>query len=150
MISHLTPEELVDFEAAFNSFDKDGDGVIDATDLGIMMRSFGQVVTDEQLRDVVLRLDLNGSGAIEFSEFVSMMRQRERESDGEQEIREAFAVFDRDGNGFISAQELRSAMSKFGEQVTPAEVDDMIRLADLNNDGFVNIDEFVKLFIRKD
>jgi calmodulin len=62
----------------------------------------------------VAQLDINGSGAIELSEFVSMMRQRMRESDGEQEIRDAFTVFDRNGNGYISAQELRIAMSKFG------------------------------------
>lgn len=109
---------------------------------------------------------MNGSGAIEFSEFVAMMRTRSRNSDTEQDIRDAFSVFDRDGNGFISAYELRTVMSKFGErfeglslsrscwcccqtdnfiglagsQLTQEDVEDMIRIADTNDDGFVNID----------
>merc|ERR1712096_340556 len=51
--------------------------------------------------------------------------------DSEEEIREAFRVFDKDGNGFISAAELRHVMTNLGEKLTDEEVDEMIREADV-------------------
>ena len=47
-------------------------------------------------------------------------------------------VFDKDGNGFISAAELRHVMTNLGEKLTDDEVDDMIKEADLDGDGMVN------------
>ncbi len=61
-----------------------------------------------------------------------------KDTDGEEELREAFRVFDKDGNGFISAAELRHVMTNLGEKLTDDEVDEMIREADLDGDGMVN------------
>merc|ERR1712216_873956 len=54
--------------------------------------------------------------------------------DTEEELIEAFKVFDRDGNGFISAAELRHIMTNLGEKLTDEEVDEMIREADIDDD----------------
>lgn len=50
---------------------------------------------------------LLGNGTIDFPEFLTMMARKMKDTDSEEEIREAFRVFDKDGNGFISAAELR-------------------------------------------
>lgn len=71
-------------------------------------------------------------------EFLTMMARKMKDTDSEEEIREAFKVFDRDNNGFISAGELRHVMTSIGEKLTDAEVDEMIREADQDGDG--NID----------
>ena len=42
-----------------------------------------------------------GNGTIDFPEFLTMMARKMKETDSEEEIREAFRVFDKDGNGFI-------------------------------------------------
>jgi len=62
---------------------------------------------------------------------------------------EAFKVFDRDGNGFISAAELRHVMTNLGEKLTDEEVDEMIREADVDGDGQINYEEFVKMMMAK-
>lgn len=67
-----------------------------------------------------------------------MMAKKMKDSDSEEELREAFKVFDRDGNGSISAAELRHVMTNLGEKLTDEEVDEMIREADLDGDGQVN------------
>ncbi|EEC16524.1 calmodulin, putative [Ixodes scapularis] len=54
-------------------------------------------------------------------------------------------VFDRDGNGFITAAELRHVMTTLGEKLTDEEVDEMIREADVDGDGQINYEEFVAL-----
>ena len=47
-------------------------------------------------------------------------------------------VFDKDGNGFISAAELRHVMTNLGEKLTDEEVDEMVREADIDGDGQIN------------
>ena len=72
-----------------------------------------------------------------------------KDTDSEEEILEAFKVFDKDGNGFISAAELRHIMTNLGEKLTDEEVDEMIREADIDGDGQINYEEFVKMMMSK-
>lgn len=83
-------------------------------------------------------LSLTGNGTIDFPEFLTMMSRKLNDVDSEEELREAFKTFDRDGNGLISAAELRHVMTNLGEKLTDEEVDEMIREADLDGDGQVN------------
>jgi len=83
-------------------------------------------------------LATEGNGTIDFPEFLTMMARKMKDTDSEEEIREAFRVFDKDGNGFISAAELRHVMTNLGEKLTDEEVDEMIREADIDGDGQVN------------
>jgi calmodulin len=70
-----------------------------------------------------------------------------KDTDSQEEIQEAFKVFDKDGNGYISAAELRHVMTSLGEKLTEEEVDEMIREADVDGDGQINYDEFVKMMV---
>ena len=75
------------------------------------------------------------------------MARKMKDTDSEEEIREAFKVFDKDGNGYISAAELRHVMTNLGEKLTDHEVDEMIREADVDGDGQINYEEFVKVSV---
>lgn len=66
------------------------------------------------------------------------MARKMKDTDSEEEIREAFKVFDRDNNGFISSAELRHVMTSIGEKLTDDEVDEMIREADQDGDGRID------------
>ncbi|KAK1257459.1 hypothetical protein QJS04_geneDACA023082 [Acorus gramineus] len=72
-----------------------------------------------------------------------------QDTDSEEELKEAFKVFDKDQNGFISAAELRHVMTNLGEKLTDEEVDEMIREADVDGDGQVNYEEFVRMMLAK-
>ncbi len=69
-----------------------------------------------------------------------MMKNKMQDNESEDEIKEAFRVFDRDNNGFISASELRHVMTNLGEKLTDEEVDEMVREADIDGDGQINYD----------
>lgn len=56
----------------------------------------------------------------------------------EDELRQAFKVFDIDGNGTIDEKELRATMKKLGEQLSDDDVRAMIKAADRNDDGKVD------------
>ena len=73
------------------------------------------------------------------------MAQKMQDADSEEEIRQAFSVFDRDGNGFISPAEFRYVMTNLGEKLTDEEFDQMIADADTDGDGQINYEEFATM-----
>merc|ERR1712226_1522397 len=77
----------------------------------------------------------------------ALMARKMKDTDTEEELIEAFKVFDRGGNGFISAAELRHVMTNLGEKLADEEVDDMIREADVDGDGQINYEEFIKMMM---
>ncbi len=149
MADTLTDEQIAEFKEAFALFDKDGDGTITTKELGTVMRSLGQNPTEAELQDMINEVDADGNGTIDFPEFLNLMARKMQDTDSEEELKEAFKVFDKDGNGFISAAELRHVMTNLGEKLTDEEVDEMIREADVDGDGQVNYDEFVKMMMAK-
>ena len=144
---NLTPEQTAEFREAFNIFDKDGDGRITAKELGTVMRSLGQNPSESELQDMVNEVDLDGNGTIEFDEFLIMMSRQMREGDTEEAVKDAFRVFDKDGDGKITTADLIHIMKNLGEPLTQEEIDEMIAQADSNKDGIIDIAEFVHLMI---
>ncbi|WZZ21861.1 hypothetical protein YC2023_123248 [Brassica napus] len=170
MADQLTDDQISEFKEAFSLFDKDGDGTlspqifvfvskacnlvwfagcITTKELGTVMRSLGQNPTEAELQDMINEVDADGNGTIDFPEFLNLMARKMKDTDSEEELKEAFRVFDKDQNGFISAAELRHVMTNLGEKLTDEEVDEMIREADVDGDGQINYDEFVKVMMAK-
>ncbi|XP_076249908.1 calmodulin-alpha-like isoform X2 [Rhynchophorus ferrugineus] len=145
----LSEDQVAEFKEAFMLFDKDEDGTITMAELGVVMRSLGQRPTETELRDMVNEVDQDGNGTIEFNEFLQMMSKKMKDADGEEELKEAFRVFDKNNDGLISNIELRHVMTSLGERLSEEEVDDMIKEADLDGDGQVNYEEFVGILTSK-
>ena len=64
------------------------------------------------------------------------------------EIREAFKIFDRDGNGYIDAKELKHVVTRMGEVLTNEEADEFMKEADLDGDGKLDYNEFVTMMLQ--
>lgn len=144
-MTDLTGETIKEFREAFALFDKDGDGSISVTELGIVMKNMGQNPTEAELKQMIQEVDADGNGRIDFAEFVTLLARKMNNTDKDAEIREAFNVFDKDGSGKISGDELRSIMKSLGEDLTDEEIQQMMREADKNGDGEIDYEEFVQL-----
>ncbi|MEJ1270755.1 hypothetical protein NN561_001583 [Cricetulus griseus] len=114
-----------------------------------MMWSLGQNPTEAELQDMINDVGADGNGTIDFPEFLTMMARKMKGTDSEEETREAFLVFDKDSNGYISKAELCHVTTNLGEKLTDEEVDEMIREADLNGDSQVHYEEFVQMMTAK-
>lgn len=149
MIDDIPIERRKEYKDAFEMFDKDKDGTITAKELLNVMRSLNQEPTEQELNEMINEVDVDGNGRIDFEEFVSLMNRRSKETDTEEEVINAFRVFDKDANGLISSTELRHIMTTLGDRLTDEEVDEMIREADIDGDGYINYEEFVRMMMAK-
>lgn len=87
-----------------------------------------------------------GNGIIDFSEFLQMMARKMQEVDVENDIREAFKVFDKENKGYITASELRHIMTNLGEKLSDDEADEMLMEADRDGDGQIDYEGTVSYF----
>ncbi|CAH9104051.1 unnamed protein product [Cuscuta europaea] len=106
MYKVIKEDLIAEFQESFNFFDKDGDGCITIEELATVIRSLDHNPSDEELQDMIDEVDTNGNGTIEFPEFLNLMAKKIKETDEDEEIKEAFKVFDKDQNGYISASEV--------------------------------------------
>ena len=145
----IPEHRLKDYRDAFEMFDKDKDGTITAKELLSIMRSLNQDPSEQELHEMIAEVDIDGNGKIDFEEFVSLMNRRSKETDIEEEVINAFKVFDKDGSGLIASNELRQVMTSLGDRLTDEEADEMIREADVDGDGYINYEEFVRMMMAK-
>jgi calcium-binding protein CML len=68
------------------------------------------------------------------------MSRTPRHSTVEEELKESFKYFDKDGNGYITPNELRSVMLNIGEKLTDIELEQMMKDVDCDKDGRINCD----------
>ncbi|NWZ99285.1 TNNC2 protein, partial [Spelaeornis formosus] len=139
----LSEEMIAEFKAAFDMFDADGGGDISTKELGTVMRMLGQNPTKEELDAIIEEVDEDGSGTIDFEEFLVMMvRQMKEDAKGksEEELANCFRIFDRNADGFIDIEELGEILRATGEPVTDEDIEDMMKDSDKNNDGRIDFD----------
>ncbi len=149
-MSHsLQEDKVIECREVFELFDKDKSGSISTSELGDVMRALGANPSNTELQEMIEEVDKNKSGHIEFEEFLILFEKKMREPDSEQDLIEAFRIFDRDNSGTISAKELKHVMTSLGDKLTEEEADEMIKEADSNNDGYIDYAEFVKMMLSK-
>ncbi|XP_008583914.1 PREDICTED: calmodulin-like protein 5 [Galeopterus variegatus] len=150
MAEELSEEQVAEFKVAFSTFDKNGDGTINTQELGVVMETLGMKLSEAELQVIIAQVDTDHDGAISFQEFLAAITKRTKAwGSSEEALRAAFRVFDLDGDGHITVDELKQAMAEMGEQLQQEELDAMIRGADTDQDGRVNYEEFVRIITQK-
>ena len=97
-----------------------------------VLDDLGYRVPESELVALLEQLDTDKSGTIEFEEYLSfMITFLKKNLTTEENLRDAFKLFDQDQDGFIGASDLREIMTNLGEKVTDEDIDEMIREADL-------------------
>lgn len=71
----------------------------------------------------------------------------EEEDSSQEDLMAAFRVFDLDHNGYITRDELKTAMETIGEPVTEQQITQFLTMADTDKDGKINYEEFARLLL---
>ncbi|CAL0314915.1 unnamed protein product [Lupinus luteus] len=139
---HSHAEFVEELEQVFKKFDVNGDGKISSSELGSIMGSLGQPSTEEELENMIHEVDADGDGYISLEEFIELNTKGVDSDEVLENLKDAFSVFDVDGNGSITAEELHMVMAGLGEECSPAECQKMISGVDSDGDGMINFEEF--------
>eukprot|EP00927_Polykrikos_kofoidii_P081379 TRINITY_DN78691_c0_g1_i1.p2 TRINITY_DN78691_c0_g1~~TRINITY_DN78691_c0_g1_i1.p2 ORF type:complete len:148 (-),score=39.29 TRINITY_DN78691_c0_g1_i1:84-527(-) len=141
-MDQLTPELTNELKKVFALLVRD-DGCVTSKELGTIMRCLGHSPTEAELKDMVNEVDNDGSGAIDFAEFTSLITRRPREVSAKDELEEVWEVFDRDKDQVIGQTDLLHAMESLGEKMTDAELLEMLKEIDADQDGRVTCKDFL-------
>jgi len=148
-MSKLSKSDIEDAREVFDLFDFwDGrDGDVDAFKVGDVCRCLGINPTNTVIKKNG-GTDKMGEKGYKFEDFLAFYGavQDQTEQGTYADYMEAFKTFDREGQGYISGAEMRQVLSSLGERLTDEQVDEIIRLTDLQEDleGNVKYEEFIK------
>ncbi|PAA48420.1 hypothetical protein BOX15_Mlig007720g2, partial [Macrostomum lignano] len=137
--------QIAEFRDAFALFDQDGDGFISRSELGHVMKTFGYRVSEQQLDAMLQFVDSDGDGLIDFPEFMTVICRNMASGRCMDDLRRAFAIFDRDSSGRVGPQELSEFMSSLGLTGGYGEAQGIIRDCDTDGDGEIDFQEFLRI-----
>jgi Ca2+-binding EF-hand superfamily protein len=128
------------YKETFNFFDRDGDGIISRPDLFHIMKMMNQEPNSEEIIEIMKINDKNKDSKICFQDFKEIM---ETDNDSPNQLLQAFKIFDKDGNGLVDQEELKTILENFGEYLDDKEIERMIKEIDNDGDGFISLEDFV-------
>eukprot|EP00127_Corallochytrium_limacisporum_P001606 Clim_evm3s70 gene=Clim_evmTU3s70 len=141
----LTEEQKNEIKDAFDLFDGDKDGYIDYHELKVSMRALGFDMKKSELLRIMKEYDPNDHDRISFQDFFDVVKEKVLNRDPEEEIRQAFKLFDDDGTGKISLKNMRRVARELGEGMNDEELQAMIDEFDRDGDGEINFEEFLAI-----
>lgn len=140
----LSDEQRRDIKEAFDLFDVENTGKIDAKELKVAIRALGFEPKKEEIKKMIAEID-RGDGKVSFDDFLELMTVKMAEKDIKEEIMKAFKLFDDDETGKISFKNLKRVAKELGENLTDEELHEMIDEADRDGDGEINQEEFLRI-----
>ena len=132
----VNEQQREEFRDAFKLFDKDGDGVVTVDEIYGVFTSLGfSKYSKSDVSEMVKAIDIDGNGTIDLDEFIVLLRQKRvgkyEKLKYEDELKQAFEIFDGDGSGAIDANELSSIMNALGENLSKEDIEFMIKTVDI-------------------
>lgn len=138
--------QLQELEQVFNKLDVNGDGKISLSELGSIMGSLAQKhQSKEELQKMMKEFNADyGDGFMNFDQFVELNTNG---VESEEVLKDAFSVYDRNGNGWISAEELQEVLKSLGDECSIEECRKMISGVDNDGNGMIDFQEFKVMMV---
>ncbi|KAL2322655.1 hypothetical protein Fmac_027034 [Flemingia macrophylla] len=144
---NMSAEEIQGLKAMFTNMDTDKSGAITYEELKAGLQRLGSKLTEAEVKQLMEAADVDGNGSIDYIEFITATMHRHK-LERDDQLFKAFQYFDKDNSGFITRDELETAMKEYGmgDDATIkeiiSEVDTIISEVDTDHDGRINYEEF--------
>ena len=131
----------------FDMFDKNENGTIQASELHSVLESLGRSSTDDDVNQFLMKLDVNANGVISKEEFISAVDEiYSFPQSTVDEVVQAFQIFDINGSGKITVDEMKTILLKFTNEFNEDDVNAIFELIDVDQDGKVSYAEFADIW----
>ncbi|KAF8310471.1 EF-hand protein [Clavulina sp. PMI_390] len=142
--SHFKADNA-EWKEAFALFDKKGTGAVPRETLGDLLRALGQNPTQAEVAEIVAAAPRD----VDYKTFLTILNRPDgfKPAGTLEEFIRGFQVFDKEGNGFIGAGELRYVLTQLGEKMSDEEVDELLKGVQIGPDGSVNYENFTRTIL---
>ncbi|XP_050213203.1 calcium-dependent protein kinase 19-like [Mercurialis annua] len=137
---NLSEEEIKGLKSMFTNMDTDKSGTITYEELKTGLARLGSRLSEVEVKQLMEAADVDGNGTIDYIEFISATMHRYR-LEKDEHLYKAFQHFDKDSSGYITRDELESAMKEYG-MGDEATIKEIISEVDADHDGKINYEEF--------
>jgi len=144
--NNLNDEQIKNLREIFMQIDINGDGLLSQAEMKEGLQNAGLNEIPEDLMQIMEDIDADGSGEIDYTEFIAAALDKKNYL-REDACWAAFRVFDLNGDGKISRDELRTILQSgdVDEVAGTADIEDMLKECDLNRDGQIDFHEFMAM-----
>jgi len=150
-ITGLEKDEIKVLKICFGMFDVKKVDFLSADDLDDILRAMGFRPSAEELKEILEEIDEDGSGEIEFGEFCQLcakfLIEEPDEETMKRELKEAFRVYDKEANGFITTGVLRDIIAELDTRLSSEDLDGIIEEIDEDGSGTMDFDEFCQMMM---
>lgn len=122
----LSVDEIEEIKEAFDIFDVNKDGHISVSELVKAMETLGFNSKNEAIYKMIVEMDENGNGTIEFAEFLDIMTARISDRNTKEDLERVYKLFDLQRNGDIWLDDLRRVAKELGEDISDEELKEII------------------------
>jgi len=147
-MAELDADTLGMLKKAFAMFDQGKTGLIETAKLATIFNTLGQQVDGEELDRAIAEYDKEKMGKLDFDAFVAIAANFLEPEDDEAmaaELKEAFRLYDKEGNGYITTLVLRDILGALDDKLTQEDLDGMIEEIDEDGSGTVDFEEFMEM-----
>ena len=124
-------------------------GKVQFANLFDLMNESGAECTEAELQDLVNDEEIDEKGRIDCETFIKIVDKQLKSTDSEEELREVFNIFDKDGSKLLNAKKLLDVFKKIDENIKEEEVLQMMKECDIDGDGYLNFKEFCRMVKNK-
>ncbi|XP_045186892.1 calmodulin-A-like [Mercenaria mercenaria] len=136
----LNAKQQEELKEAFIIYDSDGDGKCNREQAAMVLRSICLSPTNEELNNILG----DRERLFSLNELQSIISTKAPQFETEDELKDAFRIFDKDGAGYLDAKELRHVLENLGERMRADEVDEMFREVEISGDNQINYEDMVR------
>ena len=137
-----------DIKEIFDYFDQDGDGRINLDDIDNICQVVGVNFNRKEIENLFNHINPSLNESIDYNSYKQLMAKKVFKEMTQEDLKNAFKVFDKNGTGRINTTEFHQIMTHVALEndiLTKKEIDGFIKMADPRNEGFFDYNQFMRV-----